>query len=371
VEEEETEPPEVELTEEEKKKHFRQHPFSDLAPTALSASYAKFSLPKKDEGFQLIEFAWSGEKDCVAYFKKWQRDKKFSCRIEDLKPSAWFQEKATEWQKVLKEWNAKQKSFKAKVKEAKAGTKKEGEDEEENKEEEDADMDEDDDDGVDIFTVEDVTDVGNGEPLFKEFSFEDWVLVQLRCELYLLVKAFLKDVDDVERTGVALKHLEFYYNKYFGRNLVSKAFGYESLSELLAPLKDTVVIKSGSDGEDRDTVELALEDVETLDAFVKFSEGQRRERQRRIDAGDETAKLKFANDCMAKRPAPAAVVPTVPRPAVSATSRPVGMYGAPRPVGMNSSLQARPLSAWGGARPAGQQWARPQWPQISSWSKGW
>ena len=31
--------------------------------------------------------------------------------------------------------------------------------------------------------VEDVLDVGSGEPLFSKFGFEDWTLLSLRCDL--------------------------------------------------------------------------------------------------------------------------------------------------------------------------------------------
>ena len=55
--------------------------------------------------------------------------------------------------------------------------------------------------------------IGNGEPLFADFNWEDWALLTLRYELHLLSHAFKKDVDDPERPGFSDTHLSFYYNK--------------------------------------------------------------------------------------------------------------------------------------------------------------
>merc|ERR1712061_55007 len=45
------------------------------------------------------------------------------------------------------------------------------------------------------------------------------------------------------------------------------------------------------------------EEPETFDVFVKLTEENRRERQRRIDAGDETAKIKFSPLAIQQPPA--------------------------------------------------------------------
>merc|ERR1712019_249676 len=131
---------------------------------------------------------------------------------------------------------------------------------------------------VDIFTVEDVTDVGNGQPLLKEF-------------------------DDPERRGIPEQHFEFYYGRYFSKKLVPKAFGMESLQELMNMVKDVIA----PNGDEVPILVLkAADDLEVLDQFCKLTEDRRREKQRRIDAGDETVKLKFQADCMTNR-----VTPTV------------------------------------------------------------
>merc|ERR1711953_1206332 len=122
--------------------------------------------------------------------------------------------------------------------------------------------------------------------------------MQFRFELYLLLKAFLIDVDDPERSGIPENHLEFYYGKYFNKRIVPKSFGLESLQEVLKLGKDII----GSNGAEVPIMELKLTDeIVTLDIFCKLTEDGRRERQRRIDAGDETAKLKFQPACMMQK----------------------------------------------------------------------
>merc|ERR1712061_129511 len=91
--------------------------------------------------------------------------------------------------------------------------------------------------------VEDVNDVGDGEPLFKEFAFEDWALLQLRYELFLLQAAFRKDVNDPDRPGIHESHFGFYYNKYFRKHLNPKFFGVEGHVELIKLVKDTVMLE--------------------------------------------------------------------------------------------------------------------------------
>merc|ERR1712113_1073884 len=67
-----------------------------------------------------------------------------------------------------------------------------------------------DEDEVDVLTVN-VDDIGNGKPLFANFEYEDWTLLGLRYEFHLLLHAFRRDVDDVDRQSFHESHLDFYY----------------------------------------------------------------------------------------------------------------------------------------------------------------
>merc|ERR1712227_939075 len=120
-------------------------------------------------------------------------------------------------------------------------------------------------DGLDVFGVEDYTDLGGGMPLFKDFEVEDWALASLRFELHLLTHAFRKDVDDPERTGIYLEHLWFYYHKYFKKTLNPKFYGKEDFKELMTLVKDTIFFKRPLVIESKH-----WEDVECLGVFIKL-----------------------------------------------------------------------------------------------------
>merc|ERR1740121_2684086 len=139
-------------------------------------------------------------------------------------------------------------------------------------------------------SVDNVSDIGNGEPLFSNFAFEDWALMSLRFEFYLLVKSFKHDVNDDERPGMLETHFPFYYNKYYKKQVNMRGFGATTVSELASLVKDVVTI----DKRGIVVSELAADKEIGVDTFVKLTEESRRERQRRIDAGDETAKLKLS-----------------------------------------------------------------------------
>jgi len=308
-EESEDEPmPVAELTEEEKKRWFRKKAVPDLTTWVLSNTFTKFTMPETDEGFDEVRFAWQKEEGSRKYLKEYILKHKVLCRLEDVMPSDWFRNKWADWQRVLQEWHNKQQLWKetsarqaaekaaqeaAKIAAAEAAEKerKEGEEppppEEAKVEEKEAD---DKAEVDDIMEVRDVCDVGKGEPLFSRFEFEDWALMSLRLELHLLVHAFRKDVSDPERIGIHEMHLPFYYSKYFRKSFDLKNYGVETNPTLVEMIKDTVVVNPTN---------MVLEpklsaDLEGFDTFAKLTEEARRERTRRLDAGDETVKLKFS-----------------------------------------------------------------------------
>jgi len=341
-------PPKVELTEEEKKMHFKPADVKDLAPVVLSANFTNFSLPSKGEGFDDIRYEWSKGDKATEYLKQWILDRKINSRVEELKPSPWFYERLNKFQKVVAEWKAKQTEFRSSVqkkaleREARKRTaaaklakakvaatqaaakppapkkddeaKKDGEEvkdaktladeavaaaEKEVEEAEAADADEkvaeeaaaEDFKSLDIFGVEDILDLGKGMPLFKDFQQQDWALMGHVFELNLLVHAFAHDVADPERPGVHINHLGFYYKKYFKKDLSPKDFGVDSVQSVLDIAGDSMlyltpkeVVSSQLDG-----------DFESLAVFAKLAEAARRHRQLRISLGEEGAALKLAN----------------------------------------------------------------------------
>eukprot|EP00933_Yihiella_yeosuensis_P046955 TRINITY_DN4258_c0_g1_i1.p1 TRINITY_DN4258_c0_g1~~TRINITY_DN4258_c0_g1_i1.p1 ORF type:complete len:1006 (+),score=337.27 TRINITY_DN4258_c0_g1_i1:69-3086(+) len=347
--EEEEAPPKVELTDEEKKLWYRKTKVSDLTVKDLAVNYTKFSLPTKEEGFDAITYTWAKEDKATDYMKKWVGGKKMTQKVEDLYPSEWFKQKWGEWTRLVSVWKRKQSEFRdparrkqilaakkrAKEKaeqaekaataeeeekkneggEEEAEKKEEGQEEkaegegeekkeaeaaeapEEKKEPEEAEEPEEmkiDVESLDPFGVEDVSDIGNdGQPLFSEFKWEDWALCCLRFELHILVHAFKHDLNDPERPTFVSDNLPFYYNRYFKKELRLNQFGLKEHSELIALIKDTVELTSSN------TLETHLSEDTPLDNFLRLTEDLRRERELRIDLGDETAKLNF------QRPQPA------------------------------------------------------------------
>lgn len=315
-EEEKDEGPAVaELTEEEKAMKFRSTGLPDLTQEVMTKSYSKFSIPQKSEGFDDVRFAWDSEAQCTTFLKDWVLKNKLLMRVEGLEPSDWFKEKQQAFQKFYSELKKKQLEFKQKGK----VTKKKVEGEEEKKEEDaDAETANIDPDEVDCMSVEDIDDINKkGRPLYAEFAFEDNELLTIRYELHLLVHAFQHDVDDPDRPGMTAEHLAHYFNLYYKKHFNLKTYGFTELKPLVALLKDTLLTK------DPNEVLGSKLDIDTpLENFVKMTEEHRRERQRRIDAGDETAKLKFvrgAPSAQGGRPQPPGTAP--PRPAGSPSNK--------------------------------------------------
>jgi len=80
------------------------------------------------------------------------------------------------------------------------------------------------------------------------------------------------------------------FTRFLRKQLNPKLYGKESVRDLLTLVKDTVIIESS-----KNVLQCQLpEDVENGGTFVKLVERCRRERQRRIDAGEETSRLHFS-----------------------------------------------------------------------------
>mmetsp|Transcript_109157 Transcript_109157/g.204746 ORF Transcript_109157/g.204746 Transcript_109157/m.204746 type:complete len:858 (-) Transcript_109157:335-2908(-) len=271
-EEKEEDPPIVELTDEDKKQFFLKKGVPDLAPAVLSTAFSKFATPEADEGFDEIRYEWQPAEKAKDYLKTWVQERKLTQRIDNLQPSEKSKTKIQDFKKSMTELQEKHAAHKkTPPKAAKDGDKAPD---------------------VDIFAVENISDVGGGVPLYKDFGPEDWVLMQLRFELFHLTKAFKEDTGDAERV-IHEDHLVFYYQKYYGKSLSSKPYGVDSTKDVIGIVKDTVTIEI-----DKKIVHTSLEDTESFDIFVKLTEEARRERQRRIDAGDETARLGLAESLL-------------------------------------------------------------------------
>ncbi|CAE7458753.1 Hnrnpu [Symbiodinium pilosum] len=342
----EEEIPAVELTAEEKKLTFRRLPVSDLTAYVLNTNFQKFSLPDEQETyFEDIQYVWSPEKKAKQHLEEWIQVKKLTSRLEDLQPGEWFSTKWKEWQKVVQSYQTKHNIYKAAEakKSAQLAAKEQAEkDGTELPLEALAALDESDKvdfDSLDVFGVEDVMDVGGGEPLFAAFTFEDWTLMSLRYELHLMAHAFRRDSHDPGRISVPVEHLAFYYQKYYKKALNIKFFGVDSCEELVSMVSDTVLITGKSK-----VLEPQLpDDLESTNLFVMLTEESRRDRNRRIDMGDDSAKLKIVASGQA-------TATPQPRPFATTQIRPQWPQQQP------TSYQTRPISPFGQPRPTYQPW---------------
>jgi len=290
---------------------------------------------------------------------EWQFQRKLTQRVEDIKPGDGFKEawgkwskSMTEWRKLQTEWKdpVKRKALLAKREEAKKKAA------EEKGEEIKADVEVNFED-VDPSIVEDICDLGNGQPLFSSFGFEDWLLLSTRYELHLLMYSFKKDLDDADRPSFTEKDLPFYYHKYFKKVFNYKTFNCDCLAKLVDLISDTVQIAEKSA-----FLQPQLPEETDFALFVKFVEEGRRDRQRRLDAGDESAELKFNRTAAIPQPPsekPAAWQPNRPGvPAIrpSAVSRPG--VAPPRPPLMPNKRPAPAAtpSAWVAKQPRSNLW---------------
>lgn len=301
VDEEESKP--VELTEEELKVVHRRSDLPDMSTIAIAKSYAKFALPDKAEGFDEIRYIWEPQDKCATLLGEMVSELKKTQRVEDLQPCEWFTRRLQEWRSTLTEWRKKQSEWKEAEKKRLAQQKKDKmkKGTEDDTEEPPSGVGFDD---LDVFSVEDVLDVGGGEPLFGRFTYEDWTLLAARVELLLLTHGFRKAVDDPERPNFPEGHFNFYYGKHFKKQFSLKIFGVENLAGVIDLINDTITIS-----EDGRLNPEKPEDI-TWGDLLKLTEESRRERERRVDAGDETARLRFTRP----QPTPPKAMPGTPAP---------------------------------------------------------
>mmetsp|Transcript_99330 Transcript_99330/g.206907 ORF Transcript_99330/g.206907 Transcript_99330/m.206907 type:complete len:1006 (+) Transcript_99330:164-3181(+) len=307
--------PQVELDDEEKKLWFVKSDVKDLTPVVLSANFANFSLPTKEEGFDAINFEWAKEPKCQEYFKSWITSRKLTMRMDGLVPGEWAKERISSFGKAVGQWRAKTsqakkaavaskaKTISAKVEKKEEAKKEDGEEVKEEKEEEakemeteDAPADEAEEESdfdfssIDVFGLEDILDVAKNMTLMKDWLSEDWTLLNLRFELWLLVRAFAKDAKDPERIGIHIDNLPFYYQKYFGKPLNVRDYGVQKNSDLIALVNDAIFVGTNS------VLQTMLaQDMETFTVFAKLTEQARRFRKTKIESGDLTVKLQFGS----------------------------------------------------------------------------
>lgn len=244
----------------------------DVLEKVVDQKFTEYSLPGDDEGFAHIHFIWKPKDEAEKYLTQWIVDKKATRVIANLKPSDWFLERHKAWQATLDVMRRKQKDLKVSSKEKDDGVQSEG--------------------ILEISSDEDLHKLdGAGAPIYALFKPEDWTLLQWRYELHLLVQAFVSDVDDAEHTGVPTEHLAHYFKVYYKRPFHPRDLNCSKISGVVELMSETFSI---DDGAKRKPLLTKFARDTQIVAFVKVVEEARRDRLRRIEAGDESARLKLA-----------------------------------------------------------------------------
>eukprot|EP00932_Pfiesteria_piscicida_P021975 SRR837773.8748.p1 GENE.SRR837773.8748~~SRR837773.8748.p1 ORF type:complete len:807 (-),score=339.40 SRR837773.8748:79-2499(-) len=292
----------VELTDEEKALWYRKGAVADMSETAVSKHFMNFTLPGKEEGFDEITYEWQSQDAAEKLMKDWIFAKKLTQRVETVQPGQFFKDAWAEWVKTVPQWKKLQGQWKdpnqrkallAKRLEAKKKAAEEKGEPAPSDEPVELDA-----DSLDVATVDDVADIGNGEPLFAHFAYEDWALLSARYEMHLLLHSFKKDVDDPDRQSFTEKDLGFYYQRYIKKSWSLRAFAADSIDKFVELIQDTLRLEEKSG-----FLQPVLPEDATPAQMVRLAEQHRRERQRRMDAGDESAELKFPRGGGAAPPA--------------------------------------------------------------------
>ncbi|CAE7680520.1 DDB1B [Symbiodinium sp. CCMP2592] len=193
--------------------------------------------------------------------------------FEPVTPGPAFQAEWAKWQKQLREWRQAYDEWRQVLQQLQEW------DEKESKGIQLPSIDP----NFDVFGVENILDIGEGEPLFGNFEYEDWLLLSTRVELHLLVHHFRDD------TGGAVldeSNLAHYYKCYFKRNFKPEDFAVKAAEEVILLVEDSVCIENA-------LLEHKLPENTSWLHFLKLTEQLRRERMQALEAGDETVTLSF------------------------------------------------------------------------------
>jgi len=270
---------------------------ADVAESLMN-KFVRFTLPSaKEEGFDEVKFPWRNEPEATNHLREWIVARKSTTVVHGLKPSKWFENQLKAWQTVRVELRKRHAANSQRKQQALAVG----------------------DEWVDVASiidlsiVEDVHDAdGHGTPLYANFKYEDWIILAWRWELHLLTTAFAHDVKDTDRPGIPEEHVGHYYNLYFKLKYDTMKLGCQTLEQALKLLKEPLelVDKEGC----KQRILRSTESAEaTIGDFVKRAEKYRRDRRRRIEAGDESAQMNIPKAAPAK-PAEGAQPPSTPAP---------------------------------------------------------
>jgi len=267
----------------------------DVSEKALGC-YSQFSMPTEAEGFEKVNYEWLGKDAAEAHLKAWILERKATTIIEDLEPGEWFKEKVKEWHALRAVLRQRHVEYAKKKKETPQLLDTAS--------------------SFDIkgMTIDDIHNIDSkGTPIYANFKFEDWLLLQWRLDLHFLAHAFAMDVGDADRPGIPEEQLAHYYQIYTKVKCDPSKLACDNLQKVLRLLKLPGLELADKGGKSKILCS-GLDKDTSLKDFIIGVESYRRDRNRRIDAGDESAQLRFPKTQPPKAGAPPAKGPG-PKPA--------------------------------------------------------
>eukprot|EP00435_Cladocopium_sp_Y103_P007352 s1653_g2.t1 len=307
----------------------------EVSDKVLAHELKNFSLPDKAEGFDEIRYEWADEAGAKAGLLQWLREQKARRIVEGLSPGEWFEKKFKDWKEMRRVFQNGQREFSLRSQNDDSLADKVS--------------------AIELSEVQDPHNAdGEGTPIYGNFKYEDWVVLSWRYELHLLSHAFPIDASDSDRLGVPEEHMEHYWRIYYHHHFEPRKLGAANLRDALKVLKEPIQLKATTSGS---RILVSACDQETsIDAFVVSVEAYRRDRCRRIEAGDESAALNIPRQNKAPGPEGKATgkgvmksapkTPTAKPPQPSSSPAPPGGKAAPKaPV---AKMPAQPQNSGGG-----------------------
>merc|ERR1719265_370104 len=117
AEPEKEDPPKVTLTDEEKALKWFPSALPDVASVTLATTFTKYTLPEKEDGYDEVRYSagWANAGKAPTVLKEWTLQKKIATRVEDIKPSAWFNTENSKWQNAERQYHKSVNDYKAKL----------------------------------------------------------------------------------------------------------------------------------------------------------------------------------------------------------------------------------------------------------------
>jgi len=316
----------------------------EVSDKVLAHELKNFSLPDKAEGFDEIRYEWADEAGAKAGLLQWLREQKARRIVEGLAPGEWFDKKYKDWKDARRVFQNGQRDF---------STRSQGDDSLADKVS-----------AIDLSEVKDPHNAdGEGTPIYSNFKYEDWVVLSWRYELHLLSHAFPIDAADSDRLGVPEEHMEHYWRIYYHHHFEPRKLGAANLRDALKVLKEPIQLKETSSGS---RILVSTCDRESsIDAFVVSVEAYRRDRCRRIEAGDESAALNIPRQSKAPVPEGKATGKGVMKSAPKTTpkAKPPQPSSSPGPTGGKAPPKA-PVAKMPAPQNSGGEAKRPHPPNA-------